>query len=52
MRTRSVRALFAIAAVLLLRPAAPALTAEAPCKDAVITRIVEARLSADREIGP
>ena len=51
MRAGSIRAGLALAAVLLARPAGTALSAEAPCKDAAITRIVEARLSADREIG-
>ena len=37
---------------LLQAEAAPTVFAdEPPCKDAVITRIVEARLAADREIG-
>ncbi len=40
-----------LAALLLLQAPGPALTAETPCRDALITRIVQARLSADREIG-
>jgi BON domain-containing protein len=45
-----VRAGAALAALAALLPCL-ALSAEAPCKDAVITRIVLARLAADREIG-
>lgn len=40
-----------LAAFLAIQATGAAPTAEAPCKDAVITRIVQARLSADREIG-
>jgi len=35
----------------MMQATGPAPAAEASCKDAVITRIVQARLSADREIG-
>jgi osmotically-inducible protein OsmY len=41
----------ALAGLVLIQATGPALTAEAPCKDALITRIVQTRLSADREIG-
>ena len=53
MRPASVpgRATLAIAAILLAGAAAPAIAQEPACKDAAITRIVEARLSADHEIG-
>ena len=42
---------FALTALLMMQATGPAPAAEASCKDAVITRIVQARLSADREIG-
>jgi osmotically-inducible protein OsmY len=41
----------ALAALLPLLAAAAPTAADPPCKDAAITRIVQARLSADREIG-
>ena len=52
MRARRAGALLAAGvALLLLAGTAPAQSGASPCKDAVITRIVEARLAADREIG-
>jgi len=53
MEIRPSRVLFALAAAALfmIRATGPAPAAETPCKDAAITRIVQARLSADREIG-
>ena len=39
------------AALFLLQATGPAPASETSCKDAAITRIVQARLSADREIG-
>jgi len=53
METRPSRVLVALAAtaLLLTQTTGPAPAAETPCKDAAITRIVQARLSADREIG-
>ena len=44
-------AALALTALLPLPAGAPARAEEPPCKDAAITRIVEARLAADREIG-
>ena len=44
--------LLAACAALLIAPGmARGQSGDAPCKDAVITRIVEARLAVDREIG-
>jgi len=44
--------LLAACAALLIAPGAVrGQSGDAPCKDAVITRIVEARLAVDREIG-
>ena len=53
MEIRPSRVLFALAAaaLFLIQGTGPAPAAETPCKDAAITRIVQARLSADREIG-
>ena len=52
MSARRTGALLAAGVALLLMPGtAPAQSGAPPCKDAVITRIVEARLAADREIG-
>ena len=51
METRPGRVLFALAGAALFMIQATGPAAETPCKDAAITRIVQARLSADREIG-
>jgi osmotically-inducible protein OsmY len=52
MRARATFALFATGMALVMLPArGQAQPVDAPCKDAVITRIVQARLSVDREIG-
>ncbi len=45
------RAAVALAVLLLAGAARRPLAEEPPCKDALITRIVQARLSADREIS-
>lgn len=51
--SRPVPARTAVALILLAACLAPALaqSADTPCKDAAITKIVQARLAADREIG-
>jgi osmotically-inducible protein OsmY len=41
----------AAAVLLIVATVGPAVAEDTPCKDALITRVVEARLSADREIG-
>jgi hypothetical protein len=52
LRPARVRFARSLAALLLLTAPGLVLTAEdTPCKDALITKIVETRLAADREIG-